>query len=158
MSYTTPYHTSCADLRWKTCTAYSAFLLQVLMEVRICLSSSVYTEKFSNKIQPFSVQSCRQQILEFKSFTADTRRSRVNTPFCTATDTCNLIFLVTDGFVMWILWVWPSWFCQFQSMKCVFKRKPHLFIEHRTAVTNHSQLLVTIPVGPVQDSCRTEYV
>ena len=36
------------------------------------------TFQFQNKIQPFSVESGQEQILEFKSFTTDTRRLRVN--------------------------------------------------------------------------------
>ena len=65
------------------CIACSAFFRYVLKEVRVCFSSSVYTKKicknvdFQTRIQPFSVHSLQEGVLEFEIFTTVTSMLRV---------------------------------------------------------------------------------
>ena len=79
MSCTTPCQTRHVHLRWKLCIASSSLFRFFLKEVRVCFSSSVCTKKncsnldFQTRIQPFSVQSLQEGVLQFQIFTTDTR-------------------------------------------------------------------------------------
>ena len=81
MPYTTPHHTRCVALRWKTCPANSALLQHNLREWEFAfpplsqMRNLLLTFGCSEaKIQPFSVESLQERVWEFKSFTTNTRR------------------------------------------------------------------------------------
>ena len=65
------------------CIACSALFRDILKEVRVCFSSSMYATKncenleFQTRIQPFSVQSLQEGVWEFEIFTTDTTMLRV---------------------------------------------------------------------------------
>ena len=71
-------------LRWKTCTAYRALLKHILkwLRVRFFFTSSVCCKKylqqihFQNKIDPSSVQSIPELVLEFNIVTRNLRVNR----------------------------------------------------------------------------------
>ena len=65
------------------CKACDALFRHILKEVRVCFSSYICSKKnflyldVQTRIQPFSVQSLHEGVLEFEIFTTATRKLRV---------------------------------------------------------------------------------
>ena len=87
MPFTTSCHTLLVDLRWKMYIACGALFRYILKGARVAfhrlsaLRKTVEIWIFQTRIQPFSVQSLQEGVLEFKIFTIDIRMFWVNESF-----------------------------------------------------------------------------